>query len=374
MAIPADITGPRSGRLVFISYARADRDAADRIRQAVVAMHHEAWIDSNLEGGHEWWNEILDQLRRCDAVIVAVSAELLESEAARAERVYALSLGKPIIPIKVREIRDDLLPPDIAARQYIDFTRPTLTTGIELANVLSGLPPAVALPPELPPAPPLPASYFGGIAEMLHRSTLADDEQRLIAGKLADALQRPREREAALELLAMLENRRDLYASTAREITRIRRDLIPAGSLPPEPVMTPGPTSFPPEARRPDPARPAPQRPAPHTPERRPAQQGPQRPRPEVGATTTGGFPSQHWGLSITGLLVSILSFVPLGVVAVVMSAQVAARWNRGDPAGSANASRLAVVWGWIGIGWGALALLLYLVVGIYAAQNPYGY
>ncbi|MDQ4502298.1 TIR domain-containing protein [Sinomonas sp. ASV322] len=347
MAIPAGGTGPHRSRLVFISYARADQDAADRIRQAVVAMHHEAWIDGNLEGGHEWWNEILDQLRRCDAVIVAVSTELLESDAARAERGYALALGKPLIPIKVREVRDDLLPPDIAARQYIDFTRPTLTTGIELANVLNTLPRANSLPTDLPPAPPLPASYFGGMSEMLHRSSLNDDEQRLVVAKLADAVQRPRERDAALELLTLLENRRDLYASTQREIDRIRR--IPAFAEPQQQQVT---------VSNPPPLRQQPQRPP--------------RPRYEPRTNPAGSLPAQHWGLSITSMLISILSFIPLGIVAVVMSAQVTSRWSRGDAAGSANASRLAVVWGWVGIGWGALALLFYVFVGIYAAQNNY--
>jgi hypothetical protein len=80
---------------IFLSYARVDQPALQAVQEGLEALHHQLWIDRKLDGGQDWWNEILAQIRSCDAIIVAVSTALLESDAAEKEREYARRLGKP---------------------------------------------------------------------------------------------------------------------------------------------------------------------------------------------------------------------------------------------------------------------------------------
>jgi hypothetical protein len=74
--------------------------------------------------------------------------------------------------------------------------------------------------------------------------------------------------------------------------------------------------------------------------------------------------PSPYWGLSITSLFFSLfVLFIP-GVVAMVYSAQVQQKWDRGDADGAARASKNAQIWGIVGIVVGGIVLLGYLSSG----------
>ncbi|MCX2748615.1 TIR domain-containing protein [Arthrobacter sp. MI7-26] len=241
MSSPAEFTTSNTARRVFISYAREDKNFLDDVRAGISALHHEAWLDSNLDGGQEWWDVILDQIRRCDAMILVVSSDLVDSEAASRERLYARQLGKRLIPLIVRKVSSDLLPPDIATLQFIDYTNPSPLTGAQLANALYTVPLGAPLPDPLPEPPAVPVSYLGNMRDVLRQSVLTADEQFSIAAKLSASLRRPREHDAALELLQKLEDRRDLYHLTSKEIDRIRQEnatqLTAQGSL----AMRPAP-------------------------------------------------------------------------------------------------------------------------------------
>jgi hypothetical protein len=86
------------------------------------ALHHTVWIDKKLSGGQDWWDEILVRIRECDAIVLAVSPAMLESEAAAREREYASDLGKPLLPVLIEPVLTDLLPSDIAPLQMVDYT------------------------------------------------------------------------------------------------------------------------------------------------------------------------------------------------------------------------------------------------------------
>jgi TIR domain-containing protein/uncharacterized protein DUF2510 len=143
---------------LFISCARADKEALRAVVERLETLHHEIWIDHKLDGGQEWWNEILKQLRGCDAVIIAVSPALLESDAATKEREYAQQLGKPLLPILVAPLPTDLLPDDLAPVPLVDYTNVGPLTGFQLAGALAALPPAPSLPDPLPPPPSVPST------------------------------------------------------------------------------------------------------------------------------------------------------------------------------------------------------------------------
>jgi|GEM_PF-1279824 len=388
----------RSGRRVFISYAREDQDALNDIRAGISALHHEAWVDSNLDGGQAWWDVILEQIRSCDAMILVVSPSLIDSEAATRERDYARRLRKPLIPLVVKPVRSDLLPPDIATLQFIDYTNRTPLTGAQLANALFSVPTDAALPEPLPDPPAVPVSYLGDLAAVLRRDVLSADEQFSILAKLRASLERSREHDAAAELLGVLEGRRDLLHQVAKDIERVRQDdALRTESSQPEAAADSGPAAAPrtaPEVRKaPEPilaagshsavpqvapaAAPAAAQNVPYanrlaepfagnpqsvnrsgfgqaqgTPAYAgaplPQQQG-FRQQPQDIRFVQQLAPPQRLALSI----VSLVLCIPLGAVALYFSTQVPGRWNTGNQAGAVDASKKAQIWGWIGIGVG---------------------
>ncbi|ALE05875.1 hypothetical protein AL755_11020 [Arthrobacter sp. ERGS1:01] len=215
---------PDRPRRFFVSYARADRENLAGLLFGLETMHHQVWIDSKLDGGQAWWDEILASIRACDAMVVAVSNSLINSEAARLERAYAQRLGKPLVPVVVAPVNYDFLPPEIAAVQLIDHTHPDSASSFRVASALNALPLAPPLPNPLPAPPPVPVSYMSGIAQKLRKPVLSEDEQRVIVGQLRDRLARPRDpadRAGAIELLGQMSGRTDLLHMIGQEVDQL---------------------------------------------------------------------------------------------------------------------------------------------------------
>lgn len=206
---------------LFLSYARDNKEAMRPVVEGLETLHHEIWIDKKLDGGQAWWEEILMQIRGCDAMIVAVSPALLESEAATRERGYARQLGKPLLPVLIAPLLTDLLPSDLAPLQLIDYTNIGPMTGFQLAGSLTALPPTPPLPNPLPTPPLVPVSYLTGVADRLREPSMSLEAQLELVGILRLALGRPREREAAAELIQALRQRRDVYYATWQELDKL---------------------------------------------------------------------------------------------------------------------------------------------------------
>lgn len=200
------------GRLrLFMSYARADAAAVRTVEEGLENLHYQLWVDHKLDGGQAWWNEILERIRQSDAMIAAVSPSLLESEAATLERSYASALGKPLLPVLVAPLLTDLLPVDLAPLQLIDYTTASPANAFRLAGALASLPLAPPLPDPLPAPPAVPLSYMNRLADRIRAQRLGLDEQLVLVASLRAAIDRPREHDAALQLLIQLSERRDLY-------------------------------------------------------------------------------------------------------------------------------------------------------------------
>lgn len=225
-------------RNMFLSYSRTDRDELPRLLKGLERLHHRVWMDDQLEGGQQWWDEVLRQLRACDALLVGVSPAMLESEACLSELAYAQDLGKPVLPVMLARVNPDLLPPRLAPLQVIDFTSANTQAPFDLMAALQGLPEAPALPDPLPDPPAVPMSYAVSLSEILHRSSLSLEEQHSVVRQLRAGLRRPRDREAAVALINRFAEREDLYASPARELDELR---VEAANLPPVgPAAKPG--------------------------------------------------------------------------------------------------------------------------------------
>lgn len=205
-----------SASALFVSYAREDRESVRTLVEGIEQLRYTVWMDQKLTIGQAWWNEILTQIRTCDALLVAVSPSLFESPASALERQYGTALGKPLLPVVIRTVTT--LPPDLAAIHFVDYTAPGPTSGFELAGALAALPAPPPLPELLPAPPKAPVTHLADLNARVHAPDLGLEEQLTVVARLRPSLQKASERDAALELLKALWERDDLYRATARDI------------------------------------------------------------------------------------------------------------------------------------------------------------
>jgi TIR domain len=226
--------------LIFVSYARRDHPAVRSLAERLRLLHHDVWLDDELSGGQVWWDRILASIRDCDTMLLAVSSAVLESEACALERQYAAALGKPVLPVMVESVPPDLLPPDLAVVQFVDYTTRGEEAAFRLIGALSTLPSATPLPDPLPEPPPVPISYLSDISRRVHAPSLTLDEQLALVARLKLALRRAADRQATLGLLAKLRQREDLYYAAARELEQLDAEPEPAPAEVGEPAAPGG--------------------------------------------------------------------------------------------------------------------------------------
>jgi hypothetical protein len=159
-------------------------------------------------------------------VIVALSPAVLDSTACLLEFRYARAVGKPVVPVMIDPVNPDLLPGELARVQLVDFTTGNEQAAFDLMAALSGLPDAKPLPTPLPEAPPVPVSYLSGLGESIQQPNMSLDEQYAVVRKLRSGLDKPRERDAVIQLMSRLRAREDLYAGPARELEAAYREGI----------------------------------------------------------------------------------------------------------------------------------------------------
>ncbi len=147
---------------IFLSYAHQDATLVLALVEDLRALGNTVWWDEELSAGQPWWDRLLDQIRRCDVFVFALSPTALDSHACRREWEYAAVLGKPVLPVLVTEgVATTPLPPALATIQYIDYRERTSTTSLRLARALMAIPPAQPLPEPLPDPPEVPLSHLG---------------------------------------------------------------------------------------------------------------------------------------------------------------------------------------------------------------------
>lgn len=97
---------------LFLSYARDDRAAADRLGAALEAAGHRVWWDRQLSGGSQFSTAIEEELDAADHVLVLWSQHAVQSPWVRDEAAYARDLGK-LIPLTL-----DGAPAPLGFRQF----------------------------------------------------------------------------------------------------------------------------------------------------------------------------------------------------------------------------------------------------------------
>ncbi|MBL0888208.1 CD225/dispanin family protein [Myceligenerans indicum] len=82
--------------------------------------------------------------------------------------------------------------------------------------------------------------------------------------------------------------------------------------------------------------------------------------------------PASRFGLAIA---VTVLFSMLFGIIAIVFACQVDAKWRRGDVEGARSASRQALGWSLVGIGFTVMTVVAVVVLAALGALGePAGY
>lgn len=205
---------------IFISYSRQVKEIVQILTQDLQAIGHRVWIDRILTGGQDWWDEIMETIRKCDLFMFALSPESIDSKACSHEYDYAAKLGKVILPILVSEgVSINMLPPALSALQYVDYRKHDKKAALALVKSLNHLPDAKPLPDPLPEPPPAPITYLSSIKDQVETGdNLNFEEQSALFLKLKELHGDTEATADSLDLLKRMRKRRDLFATIAQEI------------------------------------------------------------------------------------------------------------------------------------------------------------
>jgi formylglycine-generating enzyme required for sulfatase activity len=89
---------------VFLSYAHADAEFANRLIADLREAGHACWIDiSELKGGDEWIMAIAEGITNSYVMVVVVTRQALESRWVQDEILWARKKNKPIIPVMLED-------------------------------------------------------------------------------------------------------------------------------------------------------------------------------------------------------------------------------------------------------------------------------
>jgi predicted nucleotide-binding protein len=101
---------------VFISYSKNDDAIAKKLASQLKAQGISTWLDTNIEPGKLWADEIKNAIKSSSVMLVLVSKNYNESSWMTFERGVAYGLGKKIVPVLI----DDSvkIPSDLAGFIY----------------------------------------------------------------------------------------------------------------------------------------------------------------------------------------------------------------------------------------------------------------
>ncbi len=209
---------------IVISYNRKSEAVARILADDIEKLGKTVWFDQELSGGQEWWDQILDRIRRCDIFVFVLSPDGLRSTACKREYRYAAALGKPILPVLIADgVSPNSLPLQLSKIQYVDYRNRDSEAALLLGRAFANLPPTEPLPDPLPAPPEVPISYLNSLWEEIEDDSneLSPERQSFLVLELKRSLTDPETRKDGLELLEKLRRRSDLFANTAGEIDEL---------------------------------------------------------------------------------------------------------------------------------------------------------
>ena len=107
-----DSDDDKSTGKLFISYSRQDEHVAQQFVDEFKSQGVECWLDkTKIQPGEEWPKEIVDGIKRCEVMLLILSAQSAGSKNVEKEVGIAKEKKKRIIPIRIGEceLNDGLL-------------------------------------------------------------------------------------------------------------------------------------------------------------------------------------------------------------------------------------------------------------------------
>lgn len=216
---------------VFISYARRDLEVVTRLHGDLERAGLAAWFDNDVHAGERWWDRILDQVQACDLFLFVISPDSIRSRSCRAEVAFAAELGRPMLPVLVRDTRIDLAPGPIAVTQYVDYRNRTPEAAISFVMAATATRASVPLPDPLPDRPQTPVHDLGPVQNRLGAIELGFAAQQEIVAELRRNIDDLDQRDVLIALLDRLRRRPDVVASVAAEVEELLAELPDAESV-----------------------------------------------------------------------------------------------------------------------------------------------
>ncbi len=107
-------------REIFLSYATADKELADKLSRGLESTGQDVWVDNqDIRYAENWRDAVFPAIERAPAFLFVTSRASLKSENCLEELKYAESLGKRIIPIVAEQVEE--LPVVLMDRVRRDF-------------------------------------------------------------------------------------------------------------------------------------------------------------------------------------------------------------------------------------------------------------
>lgn len=107
---------------IFVSYAREDSELVRKLHAALNTAEREVWVDlERIPPSADWLAEIRAAIESCVAFVFIISPESVASPVCNQELEHAAMLGKRIVPVAHRAVPQELMPKDLATRQWIQL-------------------------------------------------------------------------------------------------------------------------------------------------------------------------------------------------------------------------------------------------------------
>lgn len=178
---------PSNGPAVFLSYAREDGAAVQRIADALRAFGVEVWFDQNeLRGGDTWDQKIRSQIRTCALFVPVVSAQTEARSEGYFRREWRLAVDRThdmaanrafIVPVVIDETRESGA---AVPEEFMRYQWTRLAQGVPTAEFIAQIRRLLEAPAKAPasnvrnaPAPAPLASPRRGFGKLLVIGTAA---------------------------------------------------------------------------------------------------------------------------------------------------------------------------------------------------------
>jgi hypothetical protein len=114
---------PGNQHIVFIAYARKDGPDVYRIAERLRSKGIDTRADiDNIPIGSDWAKTLRDLILNADTILFVITPDSMKSEMCLLEVEWAVQSNKRILPVLLKSVPDNIIPPNLARLQYLILT------------------------------------------------------------------------------------------------------------------------------------------------------------------------------------------------------------------------------------------------------------